>query len=514
MASHSLLTDDDARARRWFFAALAATLAFRAWLSWTAPMTGDEAYFIAWGRHPDWGFYDHPPMVGWWLTPLLAISDAPWVLRLPALLLPFLLALLARGALRAWFGAAPAQADLGGALLLLAPLSVWNVLITTDTPLTLFAFASLLLFARAAQTGRGALYLAAGACLGLAFLSKYFAVLLALSYLAWAAVSPDVRRRGKGIGLALLAALPFGLLNAWWNYEDCWANVMFNAINRHEGAGLSWRTPLLFAATVAYLFAPFAWYAWKRPGAWVTELFEPERRALHLAWLVPLAVFALLSPVRTIGLHWLQSFVPAVVLGATLYLERGELGRCVRWFAVLAALHVAAAAVIALSPLERWSRLRVYDGVVYLAETPQLLSRLAPLSERYALAADGYSSAAVLSYHTRSDVPVFGPGSSHARHDDILTDWRKFAGRDVMILRKEPPARSDYAPYFRSVEIRGIELRGATFHLVLGNAFDYAAYRSQVLATVRDRWYRIPGWLPVGRCYFCERYFPDTPCGR
>jgi hypothetical protein len=23
---------------------------------------------------------------------------------------------------------------------------------------------------------------------------------------------------------------------------------------------------------------------------------------------------------------------------------------------------------------------------------------------------------------------------------------------------------------------------------------------------VRERWYRIPQWLPVGRCYFFERY--------
>ena len=34
----------------------------------------------------------------------------------------------------------------------------------------------------------------------------------------------------------------------------------------------------------------------------------------------------------------------------------------------------------------------------------------------------------------------------------------------------------------------------------------YAAYREGVLKVVSERWYRIPGWLPVGRCYFFERY--------
>ena len=36
--------------------------------------------------------------------------------------------------------------------------------------------------------------------------------------------------------------------------------------------------------------------------------------------------------------------------------------------------------------------------------------------------------------------------------------------------------------------------------------FDYAAYRAGVLEAVRERWYRIPAWLPVGGCYFFERY--------
>jgi hypothetical protein len=27
-----------------------------------------------------------------------------------------------------------------------------------------------------------------------------------------------------------------------------------------------------------------------------------------------------------------------------------------------------------------------------------------------------------------------------------------------------------------------------------------------VLTAVRGRWYRIPSWLPVGGCYFFERY--------
>jgi hypothetical protein len=76
--------------------------------------------------------------------------------------------------------------------------------------------------------------------------------------------------------------------------------------------------------------------------------------------------------------------------------------------------------------------------------------------------------------------------------------------------------RGPYRPYFRSVEYRTFVLSGASFHLVLGRGFDYAAYRERVLAPVRDRYYRIPSYLPQGRCYFCERYFgaPTCPAGQ
>ena len=46
------------------------------------------------------------------------------------------------------------------------------------------------------------------------------------------------------------------------------------------------------------------------------------------------------------------------------------------------------------------------------------------------------------------------------------------------------------------------------FAVVLGRGLDYASYRARSLALVRERYYRIPHFLPVQRCYFFERYFP------
>ncbi|MGQ0511149.1 MAG: glycosyltransferase family 39 protein [Betaproteobacteria bacterium] len=487
--------------RQGFLLALAATLLFRFWLSAALPVTADEAYFALWGRYPDLGYYDHPPMIGWLLAPLVSVSDADWVARLPATLAPVFAALLLRTALLRWFAKDEATANLAALCVLLVPMNVWNVLVTTDAPLMVFSVASLLVFARAAARDSGSGFLAAGFLLGLTFLSKYFAVLLALGFLAWAIAS----RHPKAFLLVFAGALPACLLNLWWNLNACWCNVMFNAINRHQDdGGWSLQTPALYAASLAYLAAPLLWFAWRGRGALRAAWARPAERALLLAWLVPLAVFALLSPVKRIGLHWLLSFLPAIVATLALALERPKLLSAARFLAAFAALHVAVSIVLTVLPLETWKDSRLYPRLVFLTQATELIAAAAP--GKAALASDSYSSAAVLAYHARRRVPVFGAGSSHARHDDILTDWRTYQGRDLLILRRELPPESAYRPYFREVEVRRIGLRGATFYAVLGRGFDYEAYRGGVLSTVRERYYRIPGWLPQGRCYFFERY--------
>ena len=488
--------------RKWLLFALCATLVFRVWLSALAPITADEAYFILWGRAPALGYYDHPPMVGWMLAPLTAISEAPWLLRLPAVLVPPFAALGAWLALRGWFGRDEETSNLAALAILLVPMNIWNVLVTTDTPLVVFAVASLLVFARAAQKGSNGLFLFSGVLLGLAFLSKYLAALIGLAYLLWAIAS----KKPKAFIFVFLGGLPFGMLNLHWNYEACWCNVMFNAVNRHDDAGLSWKTPALYVVSLAYLAAPLLWYAWRERRRLGWE--DPAKRALLLSWLVPLVVFAALSPVKRIGLHWLLSFVPALVLSVALALGRRQLILSVKILAGLAVLHVVPIAVVASLPLETWQSSRLYPRLVFPGRMAELMAATAPDLQGTALAADSYASAALLAYHARRPVPVFGRGTSHARQSDIDTDWRTYAGKDLLVLRREPPLVQDYQPYFRAIEMRRIPLSGGTYHAVIGRGFNYEAYRAGVLADVRERYYRIPEGLPAGRCYFFERYFP------
>lgn len=487
--------------RRFYFAALLLTLLFRGWLGAVLPFTGDEAYFYWWGKIPAGGFYDHPPMVGWWLAGLIAVSEAEWWLRLPAILQPALLSFM----LLAFLRGDPHATRWGVAtLVLLAPASVLDVLITTDIPLVYFSVASALVFLSALRGRIGWLFALSGLLLGGAFLSKYFAVLLGFAYIAWALWRPAVWK-WKALALVVLCALPAGLYNAWWNSQHCWANVMFNVFNRHGNAHLSWETPLLYGAMMVWLLTPMVvWGLLRTPGVWL--------RQAALPWLVvvPLSIFGLLSLVKTIGLHWVFSFVPLVFLLYGRSVSDVTLQRTIRFSAVIAAVHVAAVLAVASQPVERWASLlgeRRYAGVVQTVKTDEVIAALGEDVTRYELMTDGYSPSVTVGYNHRRYWPVFGPASSHARHDDMLTDFRRLDGRDVLVLSKKAPVLTDYTPYLRDVQVDVLTVRGAKFWRIRGHAFDFAAYHAGVLEPARRYWYAIPGWLPQQGCFFEERYF-------
>lgn len=491
------------------WSALAALLAFRLWFSAALPMTGDEAYFVIWGEHPAGGYYDHPPMVGWWLTALLAISRAEWLLRLPSVLLPLI---LAGGA---WWLVRPhgvERARIAAWLVLLAPANVWNVLITTDTPVILFTMLSALAYVAAQRRASLVWYGVAGALLGLAFLGKYFAALLGIAYLAHILFARRDAGRWAGFAVLLAAALPAPIYNLWWNSEHCWVNILFNFINRHDGAGLSWQNPALYVASLAYLATPWLLIALWQQRVAVRAAVQHSVEANTAWWLaaLPFGLFAAMSLFKSVGLHWLVSFVPLLAVLAAIALPVDVLGRLVKWSAILAALHIALILVVSVLPMQSWNKTKLYDGIVLTVRSDELLAKLRPFANDYHFAMDGYSSAATLAYHAQRPISVFGEGSFHARQDDFNTDWRTQDGRNILILRKTQPQQADYAAYFRQVELRDFELHGARYFLVLGQGFNYTAYQERVLQRVRERFYRIPAWLPNRGCEFCERYFGKT----
>jgi hypothetical protein len=492
--------------RQLFFYSLWLVLVVKLLLAGVLPVTSDEAYFFLWGANPALGHYDHPPMVGWWLALLLPLGDALWWLRMPAVLISPLIGFGIVWILRdrdediAW---------LTGALFMISPLSVLNVLITTDTPLIAFAFLSIAAFYKAVRSQHYGWYVAAGIFLGSALLSKYFAGLLAIamgSYLLFAQRKPQVL-----LGLLIVALTSAALfsINIYWNYAHCWDNFMFNFLNRNQGA-VPWYTPVVYLVTLFYVLTPpVSWYLLKRrqnPDRW-----QPDETLFLTLTIVPFGLLGLLSFGKIIGIHWLLGFQASAFILLAL---RSRNTTAIRfswrfnsWFTLA---HVVILLAVVLTP---WQKLPLpmekQKAITDAIHGDWVWTELAPHSRNRQVFTHSYAGAAQMSYYAKQHVGVFGEGSHYAREDDKLTNYAELDGQDFLVFLSRTKSLEEYAPYFDQVEIKTVNVRGSSFDIVLGNGFRYPVYRDKVLKRINERFYNIPEKWPLSGCYFKERYqFP------
>ena len=497
---------------RWLVLVGALSLALRLGISATFPITGDEAFFYWWGVYLDWGYYDHPPMVVWLIGLLRwTLGDATWAIRLPVVLLP-----LALGGLVGWALYPLDRVRAGWAVLLfwLAPINWLNTLITTDTPLIFWSVLSVALLLRAERRARmdqtaWALYALSGLALGCAFLSKYFSVVLGLTYLVYFALYR--RERWAALALLVLCTLPGPAINLAYNLSHGWSNIMFNLYNRNQDAHFEWYKPLAYAGMMLYLATPaVAWLGWKQRH----ELRTAGRRHRLLACLVgvPLLFFALLSFKKVVGLHWVLSFYPFGFALLAFALPVDKLKSCALGMAVFAAVHLLVVGALYASSLDNWKNTKLYPSIIRSYKTGEMLQQVR--APGVVLMATAYTPASIYGYTLGEYVPVFGPGNFHARQDDMLVDFSIYQGKTIRIIDMSPPRLADYQPYFDRVQVHSFSQDGVPFYAVEGQGFNYAAYQEGVLATIYRRYYNIPGWLPMTGCPFCERLCGQVRCTR
>lgn len=493
------------KVKKLFFATLLITLLIKVAVAVLLPMTGDEAYFIVWGNHPDYGYYDHPPMVGWFLTALLYFGDSELWLRMPAIAIT---TLIGWGIYRIIRDNDITLACLAGILYLTAPINVVGVLITTDTPLIFFSFLSALCFYKAQRYDDISWYAFAGIFLGLAFFSKFFAGLLGLAYVAYTILYV---RRGRrpyyGLLWVIAGTLPFIGLNLIWNYNNCWNNYLFNFLNRTQGMQFSVMTTVKYVVILFYLLTPPIFYYLIRQSLVVNDTIKQHRYGVFLGlFIVPIILFAVFSFWKSVGLHWLLSFYPFVFIALASLLRPYQLWRCVYFMVPFSVLHIIALGVIiAFSPgLFRDSE-NTYKDVTYVVKTNDILNKLKVYGDDYILATDSYTESSLLSYASGKHVMVFGHGSYHARQDEKITDFRTLDGKNILIVSYSQKLK-EYANYFKSIDEKPLAIEKTEFYVTLGRGFRYEAYRKDMLKKIIDRYYSIPGFLPVGSCYMYERY--------
>jgi 4-amino-4-deoxy-L-arabinose transferase-like glycosyltransferase len=201
-------------------AVVLALVAARLVLAALAPLDSDETYYFLWSRFPAWSYYDHPPMVAWWIAVGTAVfGTGAFGIRVVSTLsmIPTSLAVYATGLVLFDRPIALRAVLWTNAMLLFV---VGGIVATPDAPLVMFWAMAVLAMALVVRSGDGRWWLLVGLSAGLSVASKLTGLFLGPGILLVLLLRADLRKwlatpwPWAGGVVALLVVTPMLLWNA------------------------------------------------------------------------------------------------------------------------------------------------------------------------------------------------------------------------------------------------------------------------------------------------------------
>ena len=499
---------------------------FRLFLQNSIPVIGDEAYYFYWGHHVAGGYYDLPPMIGWWERIFTLFSDEPFWLRLPNLLVMIAVAY----GMRDWLSVstARAKATTTSLLFFFSPMPFLAVLVSHDVTLLFFTFFSALLFYRGYQVEKPKKeFLYSGVLWGGAFLSKYFAIFVLPFYLIWFFTRKPEERKYSQMGWFSLGAIPFVFQHFYWNAHHCWANFVFNLVTRQQvDEGPIYKTFGFFLLYLLLLVTPVLWpnLISSLKNKWFSSRSQLESFFLGM-WLVPISCFGLTALMgRGQGLHWYLPYLPFFFLWIGLRFPLELLKR---------KLHQMMYLTYALSMLVLLS-IFMPDSTIgkLISDRYPLEYQIAFHGQEYAekiagelntsmwgetdlVLTDGYSQASVLDHElhryflkdffwSQASLPpvgVWGGGTRFGRVFDWTVLFPDFQGKNVAFVSRTLIPAAQWSDYFEEYRVSQKELNGQKFWLYMGRGFHARQYVADVL---------VPSWKKNYPHFFLEDIFPTV----
>jgi Dolichyl-phosphate-mannose-protein mannosyltransferase len=311
--------------------------------AWT-PLAFDEAYYWMWSKHLAFGYYDHPPGVAWVIrSGTMLAGDTELGVRLVSILLALPMSWAVYRTAAILFGGQRVAATATILLNVTLMAAVGTLIVTPDAPLLVASSFVLFYLAKVLETGRGAWWLAVGAAVGIALLSKYTALLFGPAILIWLVAVPKLRRwlvspwpyLGGLVALAIFSPVIL------WNADHHWVSFIKQIgrarIEDFKPAFIAELIPtqIVFATPLVFILGAMGLYALLRRKAGASA----ARMLINATFWTIVAYFIWHSLHARVEANWFAPVYPAFAIAAAVAanLTRWEVRQqriadfCLRW---------------------------------------------------------------------------------------------------------------------------------------------------------------------------------------
>lgn len=377
-----------------------------------ADLIPDETYYWLWSRFPAAGYFDHPPMVAYWIAAGTGMfGDSALAIRLFSVLSIPVVSLAVYFTARTLFEEAGIASRAVIWVNLMVLIALGGAYAVPDAPSVLFWSLATFAFAKVVKTGDAKWWLAVGLFAGLGAASKYTNLFFGLAVLLWLLV--DRRSRGwlatpwpyAGGLIAVVVFLPVFL----WNADHGWDSFKYQ-FGRIGGGHLNVSSFSEFIGGQFLLANPFvAILAGAAVVAWLQRRQPAAREvAFVVATVTPFLAYLVFHSIRArVEGNWPSPAYPGLALLAAV----AAAGALPRWLTFVRAAVVPFGIGVAV----------VGMGLVTLP-AEGILARIDPKSVGWSglaaavddamaangagwVAAIGYSTVSELAYHLRP-IPV------------------------------------------------------------------------------------------------------------
>ena len=410
-----------------------------------------DAYYYLYGQNLSLSYFDHPGMIGYLLRIFSEVfGQSVFVVKFTDFTITSL-TILSFYKLSSLF---LSQHKVWKSMVLISStifISILSFNSTPDVPLLLFWTLSILCLYKAIFEQRKWYWILAGITMGLAFNSKYTALLLQFGLIAFLFFSNKHRRLflSPWMWLSLLISVAITFPVWWWNYQNEFASFAFQSTERTGSISKFEIEPKNFFGAIGHqmflllptLYCVFIVFSFKHIKKALFKFKLPSQKVLFLlAFFVPTFVgFLLITPIYWVKLNWMMpSYITGIII-ASLYISK----KLIRIQLIVSLVfHVALTAQVLffLAPIKSDD---TWVGWEELAEEVAELQKDKP--NTFVFSMDGYKTSAALRFYLDEKVQAQNIIDLNALHFDYLGD-------DLSLLKGSDAFYIDSDKRFRDSE--------------------------------------------------------------
>lgn len=387
----------------------------------TIPLHSDEAYYWLWSNRLELSYYDHAPMVAYFIKLTTLFSNNEVAVRFSSIIATIIISILLwKLVIKLFHNEVMASASV--VILHSMPiLFTASIIITPDTPVFLFLSIATYYVWKLIDSKNCNYWYLIGLFFGLSMLSKYTACLFVMSLFIYMLLDKKLfwfksYQLYIGIIISIICFLPV----IYWNYQHDWVSFFYQIGHGLDNDGIRFNYIFEYLATQAGIFNIIFFFPVLYIG--IKYLFSKDTKNIFLsAFSVPVILFYVFTALKRLpGGNWpIPAYFTFSIIAAKYFFEGGKIKQRLVIVTIIFNLVVSILfglhAKYTIIPIDKISNeLAIADATNYFHGYKELAEKLLDDGYNFVVTPEHQLSASI-AYYTKNKIKTFRYSNSHKK---------------------------------------------------------------------------------------------------